>query len=99
MHENILATLSITAKYCKDLMPSYTRISKLWQIDVKDYYTAINTMIIMIMQQNGKQHNSKHKKRNKKYAGYSLGNVFFMDMDWKNEDNGLCMNLFKSFPL
>lgn len=35
MHENVLATLSVTAKYCKDLMPSYTRISKLWQIDVK----------------------------------------------------------------
>lgn len=23
------------------------------------------------------------------------GNVSFMDVDWKNEDNGLCMNLFK----
>lgn len=83
MHEDVIAALSITAKYCEDLMPSYTGISKLWQIDVRDYYTAINTMIIMMMQQNGKYQKSKHKKRNKKYAGYSLGNVFFMDIDWK----------------
>ena len=77
MHEDVIAALSVTAKYWKDLMPSYTGVSKLWQIDGRDYYTAINTMIIMIMQQNGKYRNSKHKKRNKKYAGYSLGKCVF----------------------
>lgn len=60
-----------------------------------EYYAAINTMIIMIMSQNGKYNTTilNITSRIKNHAGYSL--CFCMTKDWASENSGLYMSLFK----
>lgn len=77
MHEDVIAASSITAKYWRDLMPNDIGISKLQQINLIEYYAPTNTMIITIMQQNGKYHHLKRKKQNKKQTSYSSVKICF----------------------